>query len=92
LIAAARIKSCRSEPSSPQAVGPSPLAFASWGKAMSGIFRMINRARWSTVEASQLLLRLRVRTFAPDGELVAGIEDTSSAAARRKDQGQGPLP
>jgi hypothetical protein len=38
--------------------------------------RVLNRARWSAIEASRLLLRLLVRTFAPEGELVLGIDDT----------------
>jgi hypothetical protein len=38
--------------------------------------RVLNRARWSAIEASQLLLRLLVRTFAPEGELIVGIDDT----------------
>jgi len=38
--------------------------------------RVLNRARWSALQASQLLLRLLVQTFAPEGELVVGIDDT----------------
>jgi hypothetical protein len=38
--------------------------------------RVLNRARWSAIEASQLLLRLLVQTFAPEGELIVGIDDT----------------
>ena len=38
--------------------------------------RVLNRARWSAIEASQLLLRLLVTTFAPEGELIVGIDDT----------------
>jgi DDE superfamily endonuclease len=38
--------------------------------------RVLNRARWSAIKASQLLLRLLVTTFAPEGELVVGIDDT----------------
>ena len=38
--------------------------------------RVMNRARWSAIEASRLLLRLLVRAFAPEGELVVGIDDT----------------
>lgn len=38
--------------------------------------RVLNRARWSALAASQVLLRLLVSTFAPHGELVFGIDDT----------------
>jgi len=38
--------------------------------------RVLNRARWSALEAAQLLLRMLVTTFAPSGELVIGIDDT----------------
>lgn len=54
--------------------------------------RVLNRARWSAIAASRLLLRLLAQTFAPEGELVIGIDDTTSAAARREDQGQRHLP
>ena len=39
--------------------------------------RVLNRARWSPLAASHLLLRLLVTRFAPHGELVLGLEDTS---------------
>jgi hypothetical protein len=38
--------------------------------------RVLNRAQWSTLKASRLLLRLLVSTFAPTGELVLGLDDT----------------
>src|SRR5262245_5146483 len=38
--------------------------------------RVLNRARWSALAASQILLRLLVSTFAPKGELIFGIDDT----------------
>lgn len=38
--------------------------------------RVLNRAQWSTLAASRLLLRLLVATFAPTGELVCGLDDT----------------
>src|ERR1044071_128828 len=38
--------------------------------------RFLPRARWSPVAASRVLLRLLVSTFAPDGELIIGIDDT----------------
>ena len=38
--------------------------------------RFLNRARWSPIAASHVLLRLLVSAFAPEGELVFGIDDT----------------
>ena len=38
--------------------------------------RILNRARWSPLAASHILLRLLVTRFAPDGELVFGLDDT----------------
>jgi DDE superfamily endonuclease len=38
--------------------------------------RVLNRARWSTLTASHILLRLLVMTFAPQGTLVFGLDDT----------------
>jgi hypothetical protein len=38
--------------------------------------RVLNRARWSALAASHILLRLVVTTFAPQGELIFGLDDT----------------
>ena len=38
--------------------------------------RVLNRAQWSALTASRLLLRLLLSTFAPTGELVFGLDDT----------------
>jgi len=38
--------------------------------------RVLNRARWSALAASRILLRLLVTTFAPQGALVFGLDDT----------------
>lgn len=38
--------------------------------------RLFNRAHWSTIAASQILLRLLIATFAPDGEIIVGLDDT----------------
>jgi DDE superfamily endonuclease len=46
--------------------------------------RVLNRARWSALEASRILLRLLAATFAPRGELVLGLDDTIER--RRGDQ------
>lgn len=38
--------------------------------------RVLNRARWSALEAGCLLLRLLLAAFAPTGALVFGLDDT----------------
>jgi hypothetical protein len=38
--------------------------------------RVLNRARWSALEAARVLLRLLVTTCAASGELVVGLDDT----------------
>ena len=38
--------------------------------------RVLNRAQWSSRKASQVLLELLVRCFAPDGPIVMGIDET----------------
>jgi DDE superfamily endonuclease len=38
--------------------------------------RVLNRARWSLLAASHILLRVWVTRFAPAGELVFGLDDT----------------
>lgn len=38
--------------------------------------RVLNRARWSALEAARVLLGLLVATFAPTGALVFGLDDT----------------
>lgn len=48
--------------------------------------RVLNRASWPVLALSRVLLLLLVKTFAPTGELIFGIDDTTRAAARRKDQ------
>src|ERR1041384_6208759 len=40
--------------------------------------RVLNRATWSNKRAAQILLGLLVRTFAPAGALVLGIDETLS--------------
>jgi hypothetical protein len=39
--------------------------------------RVLNRARWSPLAASHILVRLLVTCFAPAGEVVFGLDDTS---------------
>lgn len=38
--------------------------------------RVLNRATWSSLAASRILLQLLVRAFAPEGPLVFGLDDT----------------
>ena len=38
--------------------------------------RVLNRARWSALQAARVLLRMTVMTFAPSGELIIVIDDT----------------
>ncbi len=38
--------------------------------------RVLSRASWSSREASRVLLGLLVKTFAPEGPLVLGIDET----------------
>jgi hypothetical protein len=46
-------------------------------KCLVNSHRVLNRARWSPLAASHLLLPLLVTRFAPAGELVVGLDDTS---------------
>jgi hypothetical protein len=48
----------------------------SQAKCFVNSHRVLNRARWSPLAASHILLRLLVTRFAPDGELVFGLDDT----------------
>lgn len=45
-------------------------------KHFQNFHRVLNRAQWSALAASRLLLRLLLETFAPTGELVFGLDDT----------------
>lgn len=45
-------------------------------KHFQNYHRVLNRAQWSAMTASRVLLRLLVATFAPTGELVFGLDDT----------------
>ena len=38
--------------------------------------RLLNRARWSNLQASRVLLGLRMSAFVPSGPLVLGLDDT----------------
>src|SRR3982751_5832866 len=45
-------------------------------KHFQNYHRVLNRARWSSRAASQVLLALVVRAFAPSGPLLVGLDDT----------------
>jgi DDE superfamily endonuclease len=45
-------------------------------KHFQNYHRVLNRARWSSRAASRSLLSLLVRTFAPSGPLLVGLDDT----------------
>jgi hypothetical protein len=38
--------------------------------------RMLNRAVWSSLDLSRVLLRLLLDTFVPQGPIVLGLDDT----------------
>jgi DDE superfamily endonuclease len=46
--------------------------------------RVLNRARWSSLKASRMLLRLLVNAFAPTGPLIVGIDETIERRRGRK--------
>jgi len=45
-------------------------------KGFQNYHRVLNRARWSALAASRLLLRSLVAVFASSGELICGLDDT----------------
>ncbi len=51
--------------------------------------RVLNRVRWSSRAASQILLGLLVRSFAPSGPLLVGLDDTIERRWGRKIQARG---
>src|SRR3954463_2556485 len=51
--------------------------------------RVLNRARWNSRAASQILLGLLVRTFAPSGPILVGLDDTIERRWGKKIQARG---
>ena len=45
-------------------------------KCFVNYHRVLNRARWSVLAASHIWLRLLITTFASEGELIVGLDDT----------------
>jgi len=44
--------------------------------AFGTFHRLLNRARWSSLQASRVLLGLLLTAFAPSGPLILGLDDT----------------
>ncbi len=53
--------------------------------------RVLNRAVWSPLAASRVLLRLLIAAFAPDGPLVVGLDHTIERRRGAQDRRQGHL-
>jgi hypothetical protein len=51
--------------------------------------RVLNRARWSALALSRVLLKLLVNTFAPEGPLVIGLDDPLERRRGEKISAQG---
>lgn len=51
--------------------------------------RVLNRDRWSSLAVSRTLLHLLVTTFAPDGPLIVGIDETIERRRGAKIAAQG---
>ena len=48
----------------------------SWEKHFQNYHRVLNRAVWSSLEASHILLGLLISTFASSGPIIMGLDDT----------------
>lgn len=48
----------------------------SWEKHFQNYHRVLNRAVWSSLEASRILLGLLISTFARSGPVILGLDDT----------------
>jgi DDE superfamily endonuclease len=58
-------------------------------KSFQQYHRVLNRAVWSSLEGSRLLLQLLVHTLAPTGPLVMGLDDTIERRRGAKIQAKG---
>src|SRR3954454_20868905 len=58
-------------------------------KHFQNYHRVLNRARWSSRAASQILWGLLVRTFAPSGPILVGLDDTIERRWGKKIQARG---
>jgi hypothetical protein len=48
----------------------------SWEKHFQNYHRVLNRAVWSSLEASRILLRLLIPAFTKTGPVILGLDDT----------------
>ena len=51
-------------------------------KHFQNYHRVLNRAVWSSLEASKVLLMMLVTIFAPSGPIIMGIDDTTLTSQR----------
>jgi hypothetical protein len=58
-------------------------------KHFQNYHRVLNRARWNSRAASRILLGLLVRTFAPSGPILVGLDDTIERRWGKKIQARG---
>jgi DDE superfamily endonuclease len=58
-------------------------------KRFQNYHRVLNRARWSALQAAQVLLQMLVTTFAPRSELVIWIDDTIKRRRGQKIKAKG---
>jgi hypothetical protein len=58
-------------------------------KHFQNYHRVLNRARWNSRTASRILLGLLVRTFAPSGPILVGLDDTIERRWGKKIQARG---
>ena len=50
-------------------------------KSGFGMFRLLSRARWSSLQANRVLLGLLLATCIPSGPLVLGLDDSAETEA-----------
>jgi DDE superfamily endonuclease len=58
-------------------------------KRFQNYHRVLNRAHWNSRTASQILLGLLIRTFAPSGPILVGLDDTIERRWGKKIQARG---
>ena len=61
----------------------------SWEKHFQNYHRVLNRAVWSSLEASRNLLGLLINTFARSGPVILGLDDTIERRRGAKIRGEG---
>ena len=58
-------------------------------RSFQNYHRVLNRAVWSNLQASKILLTTLVMTFIPKGTIICGIDDTIERRKGRKIQAKG---